>query len=57
MQFQYDWPKEKNSFLKIFLPENFEKFRWTELNDSPLEGSTIFFIAAPRAIQRLKAVD
>ena len=28
--------------LLIFLPENFEKCRSTELYDAPLEGSTIF---------------
>ena len=38
MQFQQDWPKEKNySFFK-FLPENLEKFRSTELYGAPLEG-------------------
>ena len=26
-----------------FVPENLEKFRSTELNDAPREGSTIFF--------------
>ena len=43
MQFQQDWPKdEKNTAPFKFLPENFEKFRSTELYDAPLEGSTIF---------------
>ena len=28
--------------LLLFLPENLEKYRWTELYDAPLEGSTIF---------------
>ena len=37
-----------------FLPEDLEKFRSTELNDAPLEGSTIFFIAAHWAIRRRK---
>ena len=42
MQFQPDWPKDKNySFFK-FLRENLEKFRSTEIYDAPLEGSTIF---------------
>ena len=41
MQFQRDWPKEKNySFFK-FLPENLEKFRSSELYGAPLKGSTI----------------
>ena len=43
MQFQQDWPKDKKiTGLLIFLPENLEKFRSTELHDAPLEGSTIF---------------
>ena len=43
MQFQQDWPKDKKiTALLIFLPENLEKFRSTELYDAPLEGSTIF---------------
>ena len=43
MQFQHDWPKDKKmTALLIFLPENLEKFRSTELNDALLEGSTIF---------------
>ena len=42
MQFQYDWPKDKKLQLLIFLPENLEKYRSSELYDTPLEGSTIF---------------
>ena len=43
MQFQQDWPKdEKFTALLIFLAENLEKFQLTDLNDAPLEGSTIF---------------
>ena len=44
MQFEQDWPKDKKyySFFNFFLAENLEKFRLTELNDAPLEGSTIF---------------
>ena len=43
MQFQHDWPKgKKMTALLIFLPENFEKCRSTELYDAPLEGLTIF---------------
>ena len=44
MRFQHDWPKDKNiTALLIFLPENFEKYRSTELYDArDLEGSTIF---------------
>ena len=43
MQFQHDWPKDKQiTALLIFLHENLEKFRSTELYDAPLEGSTIF---------------
>ena len=43
MQFQHDWPKDKNITTPlIFLAENLEKFRSTELNGAPLEGSTIF---------------
>ena len=42
MQFQHDWPKDKKLQLLIFLPENLEKYRLTELYDAPLEGSTIF---------------
>ena len=43
MEFQKDWPKDKKiTALLIFLPENLEKFRSTELNGAALEGSTIF---------------
>ena len=43
MQFQHDWRKDKKiTALLIFLPENLEKYRATELYDAPLEGSTIF---------------
>ena len=43
MQFLHDWPKDKKiTALLIFLPENLEKHRSTELYDAPLEGSTIF---------------
>ena len=43
MQFQHDWPKDKEiTALLIFLPENLEKYRSTELYDAPLEGPTIF---------------
>ena len=43
MQLQHDWPKHKQvTALLIFLPENLEKYRLTELYDAPLEGSTIF---------------
>ena len=43
MQFQHDWPKVKKlQLFLIFLPENLEKFRSTELYGVPLEGSTIF---------------
>ena len=41
MQFQLDWPKDKK-ITALFLPENLEKFRSTELYGAPLEGSTIF---------------
>ena len=43
MQFQHDWPKDKKiTALLVFLSENLEKYRSTELYDAPLEGSTIF---------------
>ena len=32
----------KNTALLLFLPENLEKYRSTELYDAPLEGSTTF---------------
>ena len=43
MQFQHDWPKGKKiTALLLFLPENLEKYRSTELYHAPLEGSIIF---------------
>ena len=43
MQFQHDWPEDKQiTALLIFLPENLEKYRSTELYDAPLEGATFF---------------
>ena len=42
MQFQHDWPKDKKLQLFNFFPENLEKFRSINVNDVPLEGSTIF---------------
>ena len=43
MKFQHDWPKDnKITALLLFLPENVEKYRSAELDDSPLEGSTLF---------------
>ena len=43
MQFQQDWPKDKKiTALSIFLAENLEKFRSTELYGVALEGSRIF---------------
>ena len=42
MQFQQDWPKDyKNYSFLIFLQENLEIFRSTELYDAPLEGSKV----------------
>ena len=41
MQFQQDWPQDKNYSSLNFLPENLEKLRSTELYDAPLDGSTI----------------
>ena len=40
MEFQQDCPKDKK--LQLFLPENLEIFRSTELYCAALEGSTIF---------------
>ena len=40
MQFQQDWPKDKNYRFLNFSHENLEKFRSSELNDAPPEGST-----------------
>ena len=43
MQFQHDWPKDKKiTALLLFLPENLEKHRSTELYSAPLEGLTLF---------------
>ena len=43
MQFQHDWPKDKEiTALSIFLREMLESYRSTELYDAPLNGSTIF---------------
>ena len=43
MEFQRDFPKDKKiTALLIFLAENLEKFRSTELYGALLEGSTIF---------------
>ena len=43
MQFQHEWPKiKKSAALLLFLPENLDKYRSTELYDAPLEGSTVF---------------
>ena len=49
MQFQQDWPKDKENYSSFnFLAENLEnlenleKFRSTELYGAPLEGSTVF---------------
>ena len=42
MQFHHDWPKDKRiTALLLFLPENLEKYRLTELYDAPLEGSKV----------------
>ena len=57
MQFQHDWPKDKKLQLLIFLPENLEENRSTELYDAPLEGSTVFFTAAPPAVLPWIALD
>ena len=40
MQFEHDWPKDKQLQLSSFCLKT--KFRSTELYDAPLEGSTIF---------------
>ena len=34
--------KPKITALLLFLPENLEKYRSTELDDAPLEGSRIY---------------
>ena len=49
--------RKKITGLLIFLAENLEKFRSTEHYGAPLEGSTIFFVAALWAVRRWKAVD
>ena len=41
MEFQQDCPKDKKVTALNFLPENLEKFRFTELYGAALEGSTI----------------
>ena len=54
MQFQHDWPKdEKNYSSFIFLPENLEKYRSTELYDAPEEGLTIFLYRRSTSRTRL----
>ena len=50
MQFQHDWPKDKITALLIFLPENLEKCRSTELYYVPLEGRQFFFTAGPPGV-------
>ena len=42
MEFQQDWPKDKNYSSFNFLAENLEKIRSTELYGAALEGSTNF---------------
>ena len=42
MQFQRDLPKDKKSQFFNFFAKSLEKFRSTELDGAPLEGSTIF---------------
>ena len=57
MQIQQDWPKDlKITALSIFWQKT-EKFRSTEHYGAPLEGSTIFFVAALWAVRQWKAVD
>ena len=57
MQFQQDWPKDKKiTAISIFWLKT-EKFRSTELYGAPLEGSTIFFVAALHAVCQWKAID
>ena len=41
MQFQKDWPKDKNITALLYFCLKTEKFRSTELYGTPLEGSTI----------------
>ena len=45
--------KIKNYSSLIFLPENLEKYRSTELHDAPLEGSTIFLNRSSTSRTRL----
>ena len=45
MEFQQDWPKDKNYSSSNFFPENLEKFRLTELYGAALKGSTIFLFS------------
>ena len=42
MQFQLDWPKDKQISALLTFSMRTENFRSTEVNDAPLEGSTIF---------------
>ena len=42
MQFQQDWPKDEKITALLNFCWKTENFRWTELYDTPLEGSTIF---------------
>ena len=42
MQFQHDWPKDKQITALLSFCLKTEKFRSTELYGAPLEGSTIF---------------
>ena len=59
MQFQHDWPKDKKIIaLLIFLPENLENFRSTELHVAALEGSTIFLCRSSLwVVRQWKAVN
>ena len=58
MQFQHDWFKDKKNYSSFnFLAKNLEKFRSTEHYGAPLEGSTIFFVAALWAVRQWKDVD
>ena len=45
MQFQQDWPKDKNYSSFNFLPESLEKLCSTELYGAALEGSTNFLLS------------
>ena len=45
MQFQQDGPEDKKITALIFLQENLEKFRSTELNDAPLRGIDNFSLS------------